>query len=70
MTLTYDEWCSQVDALCTRHLLNSWASLCGDRGPLERGFEDGWTPLQFVEWWTEKYDLTWFDPDDPFRFYF
>ncbi len=65
MDLSYDQWCAQVDALCARHLLNDWANLCGDTDVLERGFEDGWTPLRFVQWWAEKYDLTWFDPDDP-----
>lgn len=65
MDLSYDEWCAQVDALCARHLLNDWANLCGDTDVLERGFEDGWTPLRFGQWWAEKYDLTWFDPDDP-----
>lgn len=62
MDLSYDEWCAQVDALCARHLLNDWANLCGDTDVLERAFEDGWTPLRFVQWWAERYDLTWLDP--------
>lgn len=70
MTLSFDEWRQQVDGLCTRHLLNDWANLCGDFEPLVRGYETGQDPREFVQWFAEKYDLVWVDPDDPFALYF
>lgn len=61
MTMGFDEWAQRVDALCRTHLACSWDDLAGDREPLERGFEWGQTPLEFVQWLTEKFDLIWID---------
>lgn len=33
-----------------------------DVNPLRRGFEAGETPISFVRWWAEKYDLIWVEP--------
>jgi hypothetical protein len=55
----FDEWALTVDALCRAHLACGWRDLCGDSLPLQRGFEAGETPLGFVRWLTEKYDLEW-----------
>lgn len=63
-TMTFDEWAEQVDLLCRAELACSWADLCGDREPLESGFDVGQTPREFVHWFAEKYDLHWVD--DPF----
>ena len=60
--ISFDEWAASVDELCRRHLVCSWKDLCGDLDPLERSYEMGDTPLTFVEWWAEKYDLHWVDP--------
>ena len=64
----FEAWSGEVDALCLRHLACTWRDLCGDREPLERSFEDGDTPLQFVRWWAEKYDLFWRDEPGAFLF--
>ena len=58
---TFDQWARDVDALCVKHLCCTWADLAGDPEPLERGFASGETPMQFVQWLTEKYDLAWVD---------
>lgn len=55
----FDEWALTVDALCRAHLACGWRDLCGDLFPLERGFEAGETPIGFVRWLAEKYDLEW-----------
>jgi len=60
--LPFDEWSKAVDALCQRHLKCTWHDLCGEEQPLLRSYEMGDTPLAFVEWWAEKYDLYWVDP--------
>jgi len=56
---TFEQWAHDVDALCVKHLSCTWVDLAGDREPLERSFAAGETPLQFVEWWAEKYGLVW-----------
>lgn len=59
----FDEWCTQVDALCRIHFKCSWTDLCGDMEPLQRGYE--WlTPLGFVEFWADKYDLDWYGEEE------
>ena len=55
----FDDWALTVDALCRRHLACSWHDLCGDMTPLKAAFEAGDSPLTFVRWWSEKYDLDW-----------
>lgn len=30
---------------------------CGDEPPLRRSYDAGDTPLEFVRWWAEKYEL-------------
>ncbi len=59
MSLTFDEWTAQVDAVCTTHLACSWKDLCGETEPLHAAFDAGESPVQFVLWWAEKYDLMW-----------
>lgn len=63
-SMSFDEWAQAVDVLCRRHLVCSWHDLCGETDVLERSYEMGDTPLRFVEWWAEKYDLTWVDPNN------
>jgi hypothetical protein len=60
-TLNFDEWCLTVDALCRTHLACGWRDLAGDPEPLERAFEAGESPMAFVRWWADKYDLIWVD---------
>lgn len=55
--LKFSEWARDVDVLCRHHLGCSWDDLCGDEQPLRRGFEARDTPLEFVRWWWERYDL-------------
>jgi hypothetical protein len=55
----FDEWASTVDALCLAHLACGWHDLCGDLPPLQAGFNAGQSPIEFVRWWAEKYDLEW-----------
>jgi hypothetical protein len=57
--LSFDEWCLAVDALCRAHLACGWRDLAGDGEPLERGYEAQQSPMEFVRWFAEKYDLTW-----------
>ena len=57
----FDEWALTVDALCREHLACSWRDLCGDIGPLRVAFEAGESPIAFVRWWSEKYELQWQD---------
>ena len=52
------EWAGEVDTLCRHYLGCSWQDLSGDEPPLHRSWGAGDTPLEFVVWWTEKYDLT------------
>lgn len=59
MSLTFEEWAAQVDAVCTAHLACSWNDLCGETEPLRAAFAAGESPVQFVLWWAEKYDLMW-----------
>ncbi|MBK9243082.1 MAG: hypothetical protein IPL75_23095 [Acidobacteria bacterium] len=59
MSLTFDEWAALVDAVCTTHLAITWDSLCGEIEPLRAAFDAGESPVQFVLWWAEKYDLMW-----------
>jgi len=55
--LTFSEWSNDVDTLCRHHLACSWDDLCGDEPPLRRSYDAGDTPLEFVRWWAEKYEL-------------
>lgn len=57
------DWTRRVDALCREHLACDWHDLSGDHEPLESGYEAGQTPMEFVRWFAEKYDLTWTDSD-------
>lgn len=57
----FQRWRRTVDALCEAHLGVGWDDLCGDQGPLEQAFAAGDTPLAFVRWWAERYDLAWID---------
>jgi hypothetical protein len=57
----FDQWALAVDAHCRTHLACGWHDLCGDRAPLLVAFEARETPLAFVRWWAEKYDLCWSD---------
>ena len=57
----FHRWCAEVDHLCQVHLCARWADLCGDTGPLEQAFDSGSSPLVFVRWWAEKFDLDWRD---------
>lgn len=57
MLQALDDWTRSVDGLCRRHLACDWQDLCGDHEPLERGHEAGQTPMEFVRWFAEKYDL-------------
>jgi hypothetical protein len=61
MMTRFDEWAFDVDAVCRAHLACGWRDLCGDREPLERAYEAGQAPGEFVRWWAEKYDLIWTD---------
>ncbi|MBK9241151.1 MAG: hypothetical protein IPL75_12985 [Acidobacteria bacterium] len=61
MSLTFDEWAAQVDVVCTANLACSWNDLCGEVEPLRAAFDAGESPVQFVLWWAEKYDLMWLD---------
>lgn len=53
----FARWANEVDTLCRHHLACSWQDLSGDELPLRRAFEAGDTPIKFVMWWSEKYDL-------------
>jgi hypothetical protein len=53
----FSEWSGEVDTLCRHHLGCSWQDLSGDDPPLRRSHEAGDTPIRFVQWWAEKYDL-------------
>jgi hypothetical protein len=55
----FNDWKQRVDELCLRHLACSWHDLCGDMPPLQQAFEDGESPIGFVCWWAEKFDLQW-----------
>ena len=55
----FDDWALRVDALCRVHLACSWADLSGDIGPLRGAFVARQSPIEFVRWWAEKYDLAW-----------
>lgn len=56
-----DDWTRSVDVLCRQHLACSWQDLSGDPEPLAGGYEAGQTPMEFVRWFAEKYDLAWVD---------
>lgn len=62
--MSFEEWAKAVDVLCRRHLVCSWHDLCGETDVLERSHAMGDSPLGFVEWWAEKYDLHWVDPEN------
>ena len=62
---TFDRWARDVDVLCVKHLCCTWADLAGDPEPLERSFASGETPIQFVQWLAEKYELTWVEELKP-----
>jgi hypothetical protein len=53
----FSDWASEVDTLCRHHLGCGWHDLCGEEPPLRRAFGAGDTPVEFVKWWAEKYDL-------------
>ncbi|MBZ5558632.1 MAG: hypothetical protein LAO77_15275 [Acidobacteriia bacterium] len=55
----FNEWALTVDALCRAHLACGWRDLCGDRWPLEAAFDASESPMEFVRWLAEKYDLEW-----------
>lgn len=59
---TLAEWSDEVDSLCKSHLACGWNDLCGDNEPLQRAFENGESPSEFVSWFAEKYDLDWLKP--------
>ena len=63
--MTFDRWAHTVDTLCRRHLACSWADLCGDPVPLDTAFAAGETPLGFVRWFAQKFDLEWIDDRTP-----
>jgi hypothetical protein len=56
-----DQWKVEVNDLCLKHLKCSWNDLCGDQHPLDAGYDDEMTPLDFVEAWAAKYGLDWRD---------
>ena len=58
---SFDEWALAVDGLCREHLACTWHDLCGDVDPLRAAFDTGLSPIAFVRWWAEKYDLRWQD---------
>lgn len=62
---TLDQWSRDVNLLCVKHLSCTWADLAGDLEPLERSFSSGETPMQFVQWWAEKYGLVWMEASIP-----
>lgn len=70
MSVPFDAWAAETDRLCTSHLLCDWKNLCGEPDVLERSYDCGETPMQFVRWWAVKCDLMWIDPDDPYAFYY
>lgn len=57
-TYDFNVWTLAVDSLCRKKLACSWADLCGEQQPLCDGFSAGMSPLEFVDWWADKYDLT------------
>jgi hypothetical protein len=59
---TFEAWAREVDELCVRHLACAWADLAGDLPPLQQAFEEGESPIQFVRWWAEKFDLEYLAP--------
>ena len=61
----FDEWAKAVDALCHAHLACGWGDLCGDVQPLRTAFDIGESPMAFVRWWAEKYDLQWLEAREP-----
>lgn len=56
--MNYEEWKQQVDALFRKLVGPSWNDLCGDEEPLQKAFERGETPNDFVHEYVAKYDLT------------
>jgi hypothetical protein len=59
---TFDAWTMEVDRLCRAHLGCGWNDLCGDKEPLERSYGSGESPVDFVRWWRQKYDLELLEP--------
>ena len=60
-SMSFDEWAKAVDALCLRHFACSWDDLAGDLEPLQRSYESGDTPRQFIGRLARRFDLVWVD---------
>ena len=61
MKQTFEDWKAEVDAICKKRLGAGWDDLCGDLEPLQNRYAAGDTPREFVDWWGEKYELTFID---------
>jgi hypothetical protein len=64
INVDYGTWVMDVQTLCLKHLGCTWDDLCGERQPLEDHYALGEQPKAFVLWWSEKYNLTWFDDQE------
>ena len=63
-TMPFEDWFREVDTPCQRHLLCTWRDLCGDEPQLRQSHEMGDTPIAFVEWRAQKFELILVDPTD------
>ncbi|HEY4320717.1 MAG TPA: hypothetical protein VGM77_05995 [Gemmatimonadales bacterium] len=54
----HQSYLAEVSAEMQRRYALTWADACGDDQPLSRAREAGRTPVEFVAWWGEKYQLT------------
>lgn len=59
--MTLENFKAQVSSLLERDWCVTWADACGDDQPLITAQGAGFSPEQFVEWFSEKYDLVRFD---------
>ncbi len=64
ISVNLDSWVMEVQTLCEKHLACTWNDLCGEMQPLEDHHALGEEPKAFVLWWSEKYNLTWFDDSE------
>jgi hypothetical protein len=55
--LTLPEYEAAVSTEMKRRFGITWADACGDPQPLTAALRNGETPVEFVAWWGDRYEL-------------
>ena len=54
---SFEEWREVFDPLCVKRTGCTWEDLCGEDELLKSAYDNDETPLGFIDWYIEKYDL-------------